>query len=286
MIETMLEETGYLAHRIRQLQVSRFNLFHDFEAVVRKITPDWIPQRRNFVEWLEIQPGMRVLELGCADGLFTFEGGLAERIGSTGHPIAVDPSKGMLTRAERKQVEHGYDWVQFQQGRAESLPFADGTFDAVVGVAFLHLTDITVALREMARVTKPGGIVGSFHPLPFGMHDPFFLDWFAPLMELAAKNQRKEPKHYFISASEMERRFRDAGLQIEDTTELLGALGVIWHLHCQRISIKLTWSVVQVLYMLLYGILRRHTPYWLRCTLLHAGGISTHGYYPRCHKSA
>ncbi|MHB1685361.1 MAG: class I SAM-dependent methyltransferase [Bacilli bacterium] len=222
IIEDKLEETGYLTHRIRQLQVSRFNLFHDFEGAVRKIAPNWIPQRRDFLDWIGIEPGMRVLELGCADGLFTFDGGLAERIGPKGHLDAIDPSTGMLARAEKKRTERGYDWVQFRHGSAESLPYTDGTFDAVVGVAFLHLTDIAVALREMERVTKPGGVVGSFHPLPFGMNDPFFRDWFAPLMELAARNQRKEPQNYFISASEMEQRFREAGLQVEDTLELIG----------------------------------------------------------------
>ena len=205
-IERFLEETGYLAQRVRQLHITQFNLL-DFGEMAKGLTPDWIPQRREFLDWAGIRTGMRVLEIGCADGLFTFDGGLAERVGSTGSLVAMDPSRGMLTRAKLKNAEYGYPWLTFQQGKAESIPFADGAFDAVIGVAFLHFTDIPIALREMARVARRGGIVASFHPLPFEMDSAFFKDWFAPLHQLAKLHNRDRPKDFLTPVEEMERYF-------------------------------------------------------------------------------
>jgi len=213
-MEIMLEEIGYLNLRCHHLQLSRFNMFDGYQAAVHKIAPNWIPQRVEFLDFLGIEPGMRVLEIGCGDGLFTFEGGLAQRIGSEGKLIGIDPSKGMLNRVQKKWKDT-YPWVSFLQGRVEQLPFEDETFDAVVGVAFLHLTDIPIALREMKRVTRKGGIVGSFHMFSIGMDAPFFVDWLAPLMNLAKKNKREEPKTYLTSKSDMEKYFAESGLLVD-----------------------------------------------------------------------
>uniref|UniRef100_UPI000B0BE21C class I SAM-dependent methyltransferase n=1 Tax=Alicyclobacillus shizuokensis TaxID=392014 RepID=UPI000B0BE21C len=106
----------------------------------------------------------------------------------------------------------GYDWIEFHQGRAEELPFADEAFDAVVGVAFLHFTDRSRALCEMRRVVRPGGIVASYHPTKFTEPPKFFREWFAPLFDLAAKRNER-PKDYLPYEEEVLDAFRNAGLQ-------------------------------------------------------------------------
>jgi len=218
-IESFLNETGYLAHRIRLLHLTGFNLFKDFTRVVKEFTPEWIP-RRDFLDWIGIEPGMHVLELGCADGLFTFEGGLAKRVGSSGRVVAFDPSRGMLTQAKQKSGRRRMTWVEFVQGKAEELPFENDTFDAAVGVAFLHFTDKASALAEMVRVVKPGGMIASFHPLPFCLEAPFFRDWFEPLLEIARKNGRAAPKNHLSTADAMTGHFEEAGLQNVASVEL------------------------------------------------------------------
>ena len=210
--EQFLTETGYLAHRVRQLHLSNFNLLPNFEQLAKAVLPDWVSQRQEFCAWTGIEPGMTVLELGCGDGLFTFDGGLAERVGPSGRLVATEPAGGMLAKAMAKGRERGTHWVEFVQTGAEQLPFPDGTFDAVVGVAFLHFTDLPQALAEMRRVVKPGGIVASFYPLPMSLDIPFFKEWFAPLLALATQDRREKPDDFLISATEMARAWEQAGL--------------------------------------------------------------------------
>ncbi|MCY0900573.1 MAG: methyltransferase domain-containing protein [Firmicutes bacterium] len=220
-ITGVLQKSGYLDARMRHLNVSRFNSAIQLEPAMRKIAPDWITKRVDFVDFIGIAPGMQVLEIGCGDGILTVDGHLAARVGPTGRVIAIDPSMSMLLRAQKKAREADLGWVEFLQGRVEELPFADGTFDVVIAAAVLHLTDIPRALQEMRRVVRPGGIVGSLNVLPAGMDVPFFVDWMEPIMKLARREDRAEPRTYLISRHEIERLYREAGLWIEKTGELV-----------------------------------------------------------------
>ena len=208
--EQFLTETGYLAHRVRQLHLSRFSLLPNFEELATAILPDWIPQRREFCVWTGVEPGMKVLELGCGDGLFTFESGLADRVGPSGRLVATDPANEMLAKAMAKGQKRAADWVEFVRSPAERLPFPDGAFDAVVGVSFLHFTDLPRALAEMRRVVKPGGIAATFYPLPMSLSAPFIQEWFAPLLKLAAQDRRERPDDFLITAAEMAQAWKQA----------------------------------------------------------------------------
>lgn len=211
-LQSILLEAGYLDQRIRQLHISLFNRFHDLREVVKTIVPDWITQRRAFLNWCGVQPGMHVLELGCGDGLFTFEGGLAQRIGPSGRIVAVDPANGMLARAKKQGETLGFQGLEFIQGYAEKLPFPDEAFDAVLGVSSLQYTDIPKALSEMKRVTRPGGVVASFHPVSFYPElPPFFLDWFRPLFQMASQRSER-PKDAAKPAGDIFQRFLDVPL--------------------------------------------------------------------------
>lgn len=187
-IESFLNETGHLAHRIRLLHPPWFNLSKDFTKVVKEFTPEWTPQRRDFPDWISIEQGMHALDSGCADGLFTFEGGLAKRVGPPGPIVALDPSRGILTQAKQRSGRRRMTWVEFVQGKTEELPFENDTFDAAVDVAFLHFTDKTAALAEIVRVVKPGGMAASFLPLPVHFEAPFSRDQFQPLLGIARKS--------------------------------------------------------------------------------------------------
>lgn len=218
----MLQESGYLDYRIQLLRISQFNLFTDYDKLSEEFWPNMMDLRRQFLDWIGLNPGLKVLELGCASGTFTFDGGLADKVGPTGLVVAVDPSAGMLARAEKARSARGVSWVDFRQSRAEDLPFANETFDAVIGFNFLHFTDLAAATREMIRVLKPGGTVATAHPLKLSYNVPFFVEWFAPILQLAARLQRP-PKDYLLLPGQVETGFAAAGL-----TNLAAKLSTYW----------------------------------------------------------
>jgi demethylmenaquinone methyltransferase/2-methoxy-6-polyprenyl-1,4-benzoquinol methylase len=90
----------------------------------------------------------RVLDLGAGTGIST------EELASSGaYAVGADISLGMLAAGHRARPE-----VSLLAGDALALPFADATFDAVtISFALRNVVDPDAALREMARVTRPGG---------------------------------------------------------------------------------------------------------------------------------
>src|SRR5512134_552654 len=99
----------------------------------------------------QIRPGQRVLDVACGTGVLAREA--AARTGPTGFVAGLDPSPGMLEVAAH--LAPAVDW---RQGVAESLPFPDHSFDAVVcqfGLMFFR--DRREALRQAVRVLTPDG---------------------------------------------------------------------------------------------------------------------------------
>ena len=103
-----------------------------------------------------VQPGQRVLDVGCGTGYFA--GLLAEAVGPDGLVLGLDASPEMIGHAAHQL--NGVRNCQFQVGTAESLDFPAEHFDLVVSTLFMHHlpADLQVtALREMWRVLRPGG---------------------------------------------------------------------------------------------------------------------------------
>jgi len=107
---------------------------------------------------LRLAPGMRVLEVGCGAGGYTEM--LAAALEGKGQWVALDHDEALLAQA-RRSVALDVP-VSFEKGGALALPFPDGSFDAVVSAFLLCVLPSPLdALREMARVTKPGGVISS-----------------------------------------------------------------------------------------------------------------------------
>jgi SAM-dependent methyltransferase len=106
---------------------------------------------------LALSHGDALLEVGCGTGDDTRR--LAELVGERGRAIGVDNSDTMIEEARRRAVGSGLP-VEFRVDDAQRLTFPDATFDATRAErVFQHLADPVRALRELARVTRPGGRV-------------------------------------------------------------------------------------------------------------------------------
>ncbi|WP_432547509.1 class I SAM-dependent methyltransferase [Kineococcus sp. SYSU DK004] len=103
-----------------------------------------------------LAPGLDLLDVGCGVGTLTAD--LAART-APGRTVGVDASADVLTDAAAAARERGVG-VELAVAEAGALPFADGTFDVVHAHQVLqHLADPVGALREMARVCRPGGLL-------------------------------------------------------------------------------------------------------------------------------
>ena len=96
-----------------------------------------------------VRQGARLLEVGCGIGDYTR--GIAAA--TAGRIVSLDVAPGLVAHAQAQRPAN----VRFVAADVERLPFADGSFDAVVGNAVLHHLRLDRTVPEMLRVLRPGG---------------------------------------------------------------------------------------------------------------------------------
>jgi SAM-dependent methyltransferase len=107
-----------------------------------------------FCDFVGVQPGMRALDVGSGPGALTAE--LARRLGAA-NVSAADPSEP-FAKACRSRVPG----IEVVVARAEVMPFADATFAATLSQLVVNfIDDAQAGVREMARVTRPGGVLAA-----------------------------------------------------------------------------------------------------------------------------
>ncbi|KAL3448373.1 UbiE/COQ5 methyltransferase [Aspergillus insuetus] len=106
-----------------------------------------------------LTPTLKILDIGCGPGSITID--LATHV-PEGHITGLEYSEGPLPSARALASARGVENVTFITGDVHALPFQDSTFDVVhVHQVLQHIADPIQGLREMRRVTKPGGIVAA-----------------------------------------------------------------------------------------------------------------------------
>ncbi len=117
---------------------------------------DWARHRVSRVmSAAAVKPGERILDLGCANGTFSFHAAHAG-----GRPVGVDLDMHALANGREAVAELGGPSTPRVCGDARRLPFRDGAFDVIINADFIEHTqdgDKLSIFREMYRVMRPGG---------------------------------------------------------------------------------------------------------------------------------
>jgi SAM-dependent methyltransferase len=160
-----------------------------------------------------LRPGQRVLDVACGTGVVARE--VASRVGSAGYVAGIDASPGMIAVARRLAPA-----VECREGTAESLPFPDQSFDAVVSqFALMFFGDRRRALQEMLRVLAPGGrlVVAVWDALE---SMPAFASEVVLLERMAGRQAADALRAPFVlgNRNDLAALFADAGVASADIT--------------------------------------------------------------------
>jgi ubiquinone/menaquinone biosynthesis C-methylase UbiE len=120
--------------------------------------PHPLVTRGRLLATLDPQPGEHILEVGPGTGYYSLP--VARRLGPRGHLDLLDVQHAMLAHTLRRAHALGIDNMTPTRADARAMPYADGAFDGAFLVAVLgEVPDQDAALRELARVVRPGGRV-------------------------------------------------------------------------------------------------------------------------------
>jgi SAM-dependent methyltransferase len=158
-----------------------------------------------------VTAGTRVLDVGCGSGLTLV---LAAERGA--EPSGIDISPGLLAVARERLPD-----ADLREGDMETLPFADAAFDAVLGVnAFQFAGDPERALREAARVTRPGGpVVASQFAAPERSQGTVVHEAMSALVPPA--NAADHAPYALSAPGNLESALAAAGLEVVDAGEVV-----------------------------------------------------------------
>ena len=163
-----------------------------------------------FAEFAVVVDAVRVLDVGCGPGALTTE--LVKRLGPAA-VAAVDPSDTFVAASQECHPA-----VDVRRATADQLPFEGRAFDATLAQLVVHfMKDPVVGLREMARVTREGGVVAACVWDHYGGEGPLSLFWDAA-REFDC-DVDDESRLAGTREGQLAQLFREAGLHaIEETT--------------------------------------------------------------------
>ena len=169
----------------------------------------WIVRDKRYksrlIEQAQIQPGMRVMDLGCGTGTLAI---MAKRAQPNAELVGLDADPEMLKMAYTKKDQENLD-VKFDVGFTNDLPYPDASFDCVLSSIMIHhlkTPDKEKTAREIYRVLKPGG---QLHVIDFGKPSTFYGKLLGPFL------------HKFEEANDnidgkLPIMFREAGLNVQE----------------------------------------------------------------------
>lgn len=150
--EVPTDEKASLVRGVFDSVAERYDVMNDLMSLgVHRL---W---KRHFVASAGVRTGQRVLDL--AGGTGDIAALLSDRVGGAGEVVLTDINEAMLRVGRRRLEDRGIVGnVRYALANAEDLPFERGAFDHVtIAFGLRNVTDKAAALKEMARVLRPGG---------------------------------------------------------------------------------------------------------------------------------
>jgi demethylmenaquinone methyltransferase/2-methoxy-6-polyprenyl-1,4-benzoquinol methylase/phosphoethanolamine N-methyltransferase len=148
-----------------------------YDIITNVITLGHVGMLRSItIEQAQLQPGEKVLDVGCGTGGVTIPA--KQRVGYNGQVAGIHPAPEMIAVARKKAARTGLE-IDFRLGVIESLPFPDASFDVVTSSLMMHHLPHEVqvkGLAEIHRVLKPGGriFIADMLRLSKSLHDRLF----------------------------------------------------------------------------------------------------------------
>ena len=212
-----------MAHRLQQQEQvnayfqSQAMLWKDIYAsdkLLSEIVRDRQTAVLGWVDELALAPESRALEIGCGAGF------MAVALAQRGLRVqAIDSVENMVEQAQRYAVETGTaDLLSITVGDAHTLAFDDDSFDLVLAIGVIPwLAQPELAMREVARVTKPGGyaILATANRMALpSLLDPLYNPFLAPLRQRVKRmferiGLRRRPSDQSLSMTYHNCRFID-----------------------------------------------------------------------------
>ena len=123
------------------------------------------PPAEDTLAYLSIEPGHIVADVGCGPGFFTLP--LAHMVAPNGHVYAIDVEPSMLDLVSSRSAAAGLSGIETIRADGTRIPLADALVDLTLCGLLLHdLPDRTRMVRELIRVTRPGGRVAVVEWMP------------------------------------------------------------------------------------------------------------------------
>jgi ubiquinone/menaquinone biosynthesis C-methylase UbiE len=169
----------------------------------------WIVRDKRYkgrlIEQAQIQPGMRVMDLGCGTGTLAI---MAKQAQPNAEVVGLDADPEMLKMAYAKNNQEKLD-VKFEVGFTNNLPYPDASFDRVLSSIMIHhlkTPDKEKTAREIYRVLKAGG---QLHVIDFGKPRTLYGKLLGPFL------------HKFEEANDnidgkLPIMFQEAGLKVQE----------------------------------------------------------------------